>query len=157
VQIVIYTDFQCEFCKDFHKSLSQALEEYGDQIAITYRHLPLSFHTQAPIAALASQCAHAQGKFATYSDKLFEEQEKWGEATGGSWFRSQAQALKLNTRDFNTCMNNKTYTEKIANDTFSAEEFGIGGTPSTFVNTTLLSGAVDYDTLKKVIEYHLGK
>ncbi len=157
VQVVVYTDFQCEFCKDFHKNLSKALEEYGDQIAVTYRHLPLSFHTQAPLAALASQCAHAQGKFAPYSEKLFEEQDQWGNATGGAWFRTKASTLKLNTKDFNTCMNNKTYAEKIAHDAFSAEEFGIGGTPSTFVNTTLLSGAVDYGTLKRVIEHHLGK
>ncbi len=157
VQIVVYTDFQCEFCKDFHKNLSQALNEYGDQISVTYRHLPLSFHTQAPLAALASQCAHAQGKFAPFSDKLFEDQATWSNATSGTWFRNQAQALKLNSREFNTCMNNKTYAEKIAHDAFSAEEFGLTGTPSTFVNTTLISGAVDYATLKRVIEYHLGK
>jgi protein-disulfide isomerase len=157
VQVVVYTDFQCEFCKDFHQSLSKALVEYGDQIAVTYRHLPLSFHTQAPLAALASQCAHAQGAFAAYSDKLFEEQAVWGNSTGSAWFRNQAQVLKLNAKDFNTCMNSKTYAEKIAHDAFSAEEFALSGTPSTFVNTTLLSGAVDYATLKRVINQSLGK
>jgi protein-disulfide isomerase len=157
VSIVVYTDFQCEFCKDFHQNLKTALKEYGDQISVTYRHLPLSFHTQAPLAALASQCAHAQGKFVPYSDKLFEEQGIWGANTGSAWFRTQALTLKLDTKAFNSCMNNKTFADKVANDTFSAQEFGISGTPSTFVNTTLLSGAVDYATLKRVIEHHAGK
>lgn len=154
--IVVYTDFQCEYCGDFHKNLTKALEDYSNKISVTYRHLPLSFHTQAPLAALASQCAHAQGKFAPYSDKLFEEQTVWGNGAGSSaWFRTAALTLGLNTKDFNTCMNNKTYAQKIANDAFSAEEFGISGTPSTFINTTLLSGAVDYATLKRVIDQSL--
>ncbi len=156
VSLVVYTDFQCEYCKDFHKNLSKALEEYDNKISVTYRHLPLSFHTQAPLAALASHCAHAQGKFAQYSDKLFEEQAVWGNNNGSSaWFRTAATTTGLDAKAFNTCMNSKAYAPKIAQDAFSAEEFGLSGTPSTFVNTTLLSGAVDYATLKKVIDQSL--
>ena len=154
-KIVVYTDFQCEYCKEFHQNLSRALTEYGDKISITYRHLPLSFHTQAPLAALASQCAHTQNKFLPYSEKLFEEQYVWGSNTGSAWFRTEATTLGLDSRAFNTCMNNKTYAQKIAQDAFSAQEVGITGTPSTFVNNSLISGAVDYATLKKVIDASL--
>jgi protein-disulfide isomerase len=155
VKIVVYSDFECQYCKDFHAELTRALTEYGDQISVTYRHLPLSFHKQAPLAALASQCAYAQNKFPEYSDSLFTNQSTWSETTGTQWFNAEAKKLGLNQRTFAACMNKKTFAEKIANDAFSAQEFGITGTPSAFVNTTLLSGAVDYDTLKKVIDSSL--
>ncbi|MCW1888369.1 MAG: DsbA family protein [Candidatus Moranbacteria bacterium] len=157
VKIVVYTDFECQYCHDFHLHLKEVIKEYGDQVSVTYRHLPLSFHKQAPLAALASQCAHAQNKFPEYGDRLFAEQGTWGKTTGTTWFTNEARTLGLHTKDFNTCMTEKKYAEKIANDTFSAQEFGITGAPSTFVNTTLLSGAVDYDTLKRVIEQSLQK
>ena len=157
VKIVVYTDFECQYCYEFHTHLKEIAKEYADKVSITYRHLPLSFHKQAPLAALASQCAYAQNKFPEYSDSLFREQGTWGKTTGTTWFTNQARTLGLNSKEFTTCMTGKKYAEKIANDTFSAQEFGITGAPSTFVNTTLLSGAVDYDTLKRVIEQSLQK
>lgn len=157
VKIVVYTDFECQYCREFHVHLKEIAKEYGDKVSVTYRHLPLSFHKQAPLAALASQCAHAQSKFPEYSESLFAEQGTWGKTTGTTWFTNQARTLGLNSKEFNACMTEKKYAEKIANDTFSAQEFGITGAPSTFINSTLLSGAVDYDTLKRVIEQSLQK
>jgi len=157
VKIVLYTDFECQYCQDFHAHLKEALSEYGDKLSVTYRHLPLSFHKQAPLAALASQCAHAQNKFPVYGDMLFSEQGTWSKTLGTAWFSDAARKLGLNTKEFNACMTEKKFAEKIANDTFSAQEFGITGTPSAFINTTLLSGAVDYDTLKRVIDQALQK
>jgi predicted DsbA family dithiol-disulfide isomerase len=157
VKVVVYTDFECQYCREFHVHLKEIAKEYGYKVSVTYRHLPLSFHKQAPLAALASQCAYAQGKFPEYSGSLFDEQGTWSQTTGTTWFTTKARTLGLNSKEFNACMMEKRYAEKIASDTFSAQEFGITGAPSTFVNSTLLSGAVDYDTLKRVIEQSLQK
>ena len=68
VTIVEFSDFECPYCQVFHKDVRQVAATYGDQVRVVYKHLPLSIHVQAENAALAAQCAHAQGKFDLYAD-----------------------------------------------------------------------------------------
>lgn len=154
-KVLVYTDFECEYCKEFHQELMQASREFGDDVALVFRHLPLSFHARAPDAALAAQCAAKQGKFPEYADRLFGNQSEWAEQAGNSWFVATARSLRLDTRQFQSCLTDPKTEEKLRADEASADEYGITGTPSTFVNGTFLSGAVGYDILEKSIRDEL--
>src|SRR5690606_3628019 len=148
LKIVTYTDFQCEYCRDFHATLEKARAEYGDRVAVAYRMLPLSFDASAPAAAEAALCAHEQAAFSKYADALFLRQADWINNPNTAWFGSIARSLGLNGRDFLSCLETRAQAERISDAIVSAGEFGVMGAPSSFVGTTLLSGAVDYDTLK---------
>lgn len=74
VIIVEFSDFECPFCARAFGTVNQIKQEYGDQVSIAYKHLPLSFHANAETSARASYCAQQQGKFWEYHDKLFEVQ-----------------------------------------------------------------------------------
>lgn len=76
VIIVEFADFECPFCARAYDTVNQIKSEYGDKVAIAYKHLPLSFHPNAEPAARASVCADKQGKFWEYHDKLFEVQSQ---------------------------------------------------------------------------------
>src|SRR3989344_4890477 len=65
VKIIEYSDFECPFCKDFHKTMKQITDEYEDsgKVAWVYRHFPIDeLHpVKARKEAIASECAAELG------------------------------------------------------------------------------------------------
>ncbi len=76
IYLVEYSDFQCPYCKALNPTVKQALDEYGDQIALVYRHYPLEqIHPYARALAEGSECANELGgneKFWAFHDQIFE-------------------------------------------------------------------------------------
>ncbi len=152
VRVVEFSDFQCPYCKAFQKTLFDVLKDYEGEVLFVYKHLPLPIHTQAENAALAAECANEQGKFRQYSDYLFAKQNDWSRTTTTQRFKDYAWYLRLDGRTFSACMDSRKYADKIESDLAEAVRFSLGGTPATFVNETLLDGAVEPEDLRNAIE-----
>ncbi len=76
IAIIEYSDFECPFCSRIHVTLEKIVSE-NDNVAWTYRHLPLGFHAQAMPAAIASECvAKEEGNdaFWSFADTIFADQ-----------------------------------------------------------------------------------
>ena len=140
VTLIEYSDFECPFCATVRPTIDQVLEQYGDDVRLIYRHYPLSFHPQAQKAAEASECAAEQDKFWEMHDKLFDMN------TAGTLslanFKKAAGELSLNQNQFDTCLDSGKYQQKVTDDLNEGTQYGVQGTPATFVNGTLVSGAV---------------
>lgn len=148
VVLVEYSDFECPFCERHHPSMLQALDDFGDDVAWVYRHFPLSFHPEARPSALASECAAEQGEFWEYGDTLFENQAQLGD----DYYVELAGDLGLNVSQFTDCYESEKYADAVDEDYSSGVSAGVSGTPATFVNGQMVSGAVPYETLKGIIE-----
>lgn len=157
VKVVVFSDFQCPYCKVFYKTLKDTMNVYKDRVLFDYKHLPLDIHPQAGNAALAASCAQEQGKFWEYADKLYAAQTEWGSTKDGAKFKQYAVALGLKTADFNKCLDDKKYQGQIDEDKKEATDFGITGTPSIFINDQVEGGVVTADQLKADIEAQLNK
>jgi protein-disulfide isomerase len=154
VTIVEYSDFQCSFCARFYSTIKQALDSYKDKVRVVYKHFPLdSIHPQARPAAEASECAAEQDRFWDFHDALFENQSKLGK----SYYLQLASDFGLNTSQFEDCVNTRKYKDKVEADYREGIQVGIRGTPGSFVNGTLVSGAVPYETLDAAIQEALSK
>ncbi len=153
VTLVEFSDFECPFCSRFHPTLKQVMSEYGDKVRLVYKHFPLSFHAQAQKAAEASECASEQGKFWEMHDKIFDNQEQLSLASLKQWARD----LRLNGSKFDSCLDTGKYAGKVAADLSEGEQKGVSGTPATFINGQMVSGAVSYATLKQIIDAELAK
>lgn len=153
VTLIQYSDFECPYCANFSSTIKQIIEEYGDDVQVVFRHFPLSFHANAREAAIASECAAEQGMFWEMHDKIFEANltdtmsaETWGRA---------AADLGLDTDDFADCMESDRYDEKIASQMQEGAKAGVKGTPATFVNGTIVSGALPYESFTQIIDSEL--
>lgn len=154
VVMIEYSDFQCPFCLRFHPTIKQILKEYPDKVAWVYRHFPLdSIHQHARRAAEASECAAEQGKFFEYADELFNNQSNLGE----DLYTQLASKLGLDTGQFEDCLSSGKYKTKINADVSSGQAAGVRGTPATFINGQLVSGAQSFDTVKGIIDSELSK
>lgn len=157
VKMVLFSDFQCPYCKTFYDTYKQAIKDYSDRVLFVFKHVPLDFHKQAMNAAMAGECAQEQGKFWQMSDKLYTAQADWSNTDGTAKFKTYAAQLGLNAATFNKCMDDSKYKDKIAADQAEAQNFGITGTPSFFVGDQYFGGLVTYDQLKQTLDGELGK
>ena len=155
VTLIEYSDFECPYCLRHNSTMEQIFNEYKDKIKIVFRHFPLSFHQNAQKAAEASECAGEQGKFWEMHDKIFAANEA-GTMSIDSWKKDAAE-LKLDTKQFNACLDDGKYASKISEEQAGGQAAGVQGTPATFINGELVSGAVPYEQLKAAIEAKLSK
>ena len=148
ITLVEFSDFECPFCEKQYRTLKQLLDEYPQKIRLVYKHFPLGFHKNAQKAAEASECAGEQDKFWEYHDKLFENQNSYSVENFKKW----AQGLGLKTSQFNSCLDSGKYAQKVLADAKEGQQKGVDGTPATFINGQLISGALPYDTFKEAID-----
>lgn len=153
VTLIEYSDFECPFCLRHLPTLKQLLDEFPNDVRLVYRHYPLTaIHPNAQKAAEASECvADMAGNdaFWEFHDKVFEAQD-----TGLSLalFKQIAGDMGLNQGEFDNCLDSGEMAPKVAEDLATGNDSGVQGTPATFVNGSMVSGAVPFATLKSAIE-----
>ena len=149
VTIVEFSDFQCPFCARFHPTVQQILENYPDQVRWVYKHFPLdSIHSEARPSAEASECSAEQGKFWEFADGLFENQSR----LGNNLYKELASQAGLNMSQFEDCVSSRKYKDHVEADLQEGIKAGVTGTPGSFVNEELVSGAVPYGVLEATIK-----
>lgn len=163
VTLIEFSDFQCPFCRKFYtETLPQIKKEYIDtgKAKLVYRDFPLSFHPGATPAAEGTECAREQGKFWELHDKIFDEQEKQGQGTiqfTAQDVKTWASQIGLNTAKFNQCLDSGKYKQEVEKDLAGGSAAGVNGTPATFINGRLVSGAQPFAAFKVIIDEELKK
>ena len=118
-----------------------------------YREYPLPNHQNAKNASEAGQCAHEQGKFWPYHDRLFANQQRLSVPD----LKQHAAALSLDTARFDACLDSHKYAAVVEKDIVMGNDAGVNGTPAFFINGRMISGAQPFDAFKKIIDEELSK
>jgi len=161
VTVIEYSDFECPFCKRFHPTMAQLLDEFPDDVRWVYRHFPLEqIHPNARIAALATECAGEQGKFWELTDYIFENTSTGAEIAVSELPALAGAAGVPNANQFQTCLSSGKYEDAIDADMADAQQAGARGTPYSVIlgpngETEPLSGALPYASVKTVVEKYL--
>lgn len=166
IKIVVYSDMECPFCKRFHSTMQQIMEEYGKdgKVAWIYRHFPLdSLHSKARTEAVASECSNELGgndAFWKYADRFFELTPSNNQTDIAAVLPQIALEIGLDETKFNSCLASKKYDKHIQDDLDNATATGGNGTPWSIVITANgkkypLSGAQPYETVKQLVELGL--
>ena len=166
VKIVEYSDTECPFCKRFHNTMKQVMDEYGKsgKVAWVYRHFPLDqLHpVKARNEATALECANEQGgndKFWAYADRLFEVTPS-NNGLDPAELPKIAQYVGLDVQKFNACLASGKYAKHVEDEVQNAQATGGNGTPWSIVvgkngKKYPLSGAQPYSAVKQLIDLAL--
>lgn len=154
VTVVEFADFECTYCRRWYASVYERLySTYSDRVRFVYRDFPLSFHPNAKPAAIAANCANAQGRYWDYFKLLFGDSR----GLGSAMYTTYAQELGLDLSVFNSCVASNKYDNEIGLDMKDAERLGVNGVPAFFVNDQLISGMQPYETFQQAIDKELNK
>lgn len=145
VWVVMASDFQCPYCKQWHDAAFAGLvKDYVDthRVRMAFLNMPLSMHQHAKAASEAAMCAAVQDKFWPMHDSLFATQKIWEVLESPlSMFDTLANHSHVEMTSWRACMSNHSTAALIEADLDRARQTGANSTPSFFVGTMKLSGA----------------
>jgi len=148
VTLVEYGDFECPYCGQAEQVIRELLAAAGADVRYVWRHLPLSdVHPDAQLAAEASEAAGAQGKFWEMHDLLLSHQD----ALSPSDLVGYAEELGLDSDRFEDELRRREYASRVSRDVASADESGVSGTPTFFINGRRHYGVYDIATLTEAV------
>lgn len=152
VVLVEYGDFQCPGCGGAHPQIKKISEDYKDKIAFIFRNFPLtSSHPNALAASAAAEAAGLQGKYWEMHNVLFENQNSWSGATAeerDALFAQYAADVDVDKDKFTSDLSNPNVSKKISFDQALGKKAKVSGTPTFYLNGTLVDGTVTNDVIQ---------
>ena len=157
--VIEVSDFQCPYCKEWHDATYQMIvNDYvkTGKIRMAYVNFPLSIHAHAHDAAIAAMCAGAQDRFWPMHDSLFATQHKWEtESDPSATFASLAKSVGVNPAAYKACLVSPGIAALVAGDQERARGGGVNATPSFWIGSRLVEGAVPTAEMKADIDQAL--
>jgi len=152
VTIVVFSDFQCPFCKRAEPTLAALEAEYGEQLRIVWKDLPLPFHKYAREAAVVERVVYlTQGNDAFWRmhARIFEEQAQLSTDNLHAW------AAELGV-DENTLAARRAEAEaRVDRALDESKQLAINGTPNFLIDGQLITGAQKPQKFQIIIDQHL--
>ena len=148
VTLVEYGDYQCPFCAAAQPVVRELMRNFGQDLALVFRHFPLTeVHPQAEVAAESAEFAGAHGAFWGMHEALFANQLQLNLPV----IFALAGALNLSQAALRDALTARTYAEKVRADFIGGVRSGVNGTPSFFVNGLRHDGAHTFSALAMAI------
>lgn len=153
VTVVVFADFECPHCRAEAPMLRKAVDQFRGRAKLVYKHFPLGGHKRAKVAAIASEAAHAQGKFWEMHDRIFANQTRLSDED----LYEYAEKSGLDMDAFKAHFEAEKGKAVVESDRAHGEALEIAGTPAVYVDGRLyhdrlfggsLSGWID-DALKR--------
>ncbi len=148
VTLLEYGDFECPYCGQAEQVIRDLLLSLGSDVRYVWRHLPLNdVHPRAQLAAEAAEAAGAQGRFWEMHDALLDHQDE----LLPSALHRQAEKLGLDLERFAEDLRTHRHASRVLADVASADESGVSGTPTFFINGRRHYGVYDIEALTEAV------
>jgi protein-disulfide isomerase/uncharacterized membrane protein len=148
ITLVEFSDFECPACGRAFIDLGPILASSQVPIHHVHRNFPLNMdcnpevkqqgHAHACQAAVAYECAAAQGKAHEYYDTLFKNQSALDQPS----LIGYAARLGLDQGEFERCLSSPAAAAKVAADVAAGAKAGVESTPTFFINGRRVPGSL---------------
>ncbi|MBP9763208.1 MAG: thioredoxin domain-containing protein [Candidatus Pacebacteria bacterium] len=165
IVIVEYSDFECPFCSNFHKTMDQIMTEYSStgKVAWVYRHFPLDqIHKDARTASEASECVASIGgndNFWKFAKLSFDNAPT---SLSKDNLKANAISLGINEGEYTSCVDSGKFRDLVEENYQSGLKLAKNdknfGTPYSVVISkktgaqVTIPGAQSYTVLKQLID-----
>lgn len=166
VTMALWFDYQCPFCKQLDQNtVSQIYENYvkTGKVRIVFKDFQF-LGPDSDTAALFARAVWAQSPdhFYDWYTAMFNAQDAEGNVGFGNLDSIEKLTRTIPGIDTDKVIalmnqNKDAYTAAIAADRTEGGSFGIQGTPSLIIGTTMLSGAQDYSAVAPLLDAQLKK
>ena len=152
ITIVEFFDYNCGYCKRVHGTVADVLEKDG-KVRLVYKELPIL----GPQSLLAARAAlgvfySAPEKYTAFHDLLMTSRGGLEEQK----IMDLAEMAGLETTAVKKAMDDPRVDQEIQHNLALAQQLGINGTPAFIIGDTLVPGAIDAETLSKLISESRG-
>ena len=156
VVLVMFSDFQCPYCKGEAQMLRENLiKSYPTQVRLYFKDFPLDMHPWAKAGAIAGRCVFQQkpDAFWEYHDWIFAHQEAItpenlkDQVTGWAKDAKDIDVLKLGR-----CIDTKATAAEVEKEIAEGRALDVNGTPTIFVNGRRISQTIEWPNLKNIID-----
>ncbi len=133
VTMIIFSDFQCPFCKRVEDTLKQVAAAYPQDVRFVWKDNPLPFHPRAkPSATLARFAYKSKGDkgFWDMHDAIFDSNPKLEDED----LKGLAEKAGLKWDDVKAAIDSGKFAEKIDGSVELANDVQARGTPHFFIN-----------------------
>lgn len=160
VQIVLFSDFECHYCREEAKALRENLPKaFPSEVRLVFKDMPLeAIHPWAKAAANGGRCVFRQNAltFWEYHDWVFDKQAEIKlESVKTQMIDWAKTKSNLNQEQFAACIDNGGGMRDVERNMTDARALAINSTPVLFVNGRKLAGSVAWAQLKQIIELEL--
>lgn len=151
VKIVNVSDYGCINCYNFKNQTEPLIDEqYVASGQVQWIFLPYALNVSTVQAASAGMCAGAQGLYNEFTEAMYaiDDAELRLSEEGQN---QSAQAAGVDMAAFETCMQGSEYVDSVYRNKAAAEEAGVSGTPTFFVNGKDLVGNQPFNVFQQQI------
>ena len=151
VRVVEFSDFLCPFCRSLAGAFASFVPQSGNRVAVYFKNYPLdqscnpdlktTIHAGACALALGGLCAHDQGKFWAYHDKVYSSPPPSASAKDVARLAGEAG---LDAAALESCLTSAKTRERLARQIAEAHGAGVEATPTVFINGRRLPRINDF-------------
>lgn len=161
VTVIKAFDFACPYCQSASPILSELVKEYGGKLRVVY--MDRVVHDFAEPAHLAGCAAGRQGKYLPFKKAFWDKgfgpylasrgRDRSGFEPDG--LLAIAKEVQLDVGRFKADMASRACTDLLAHERVELDKFKVDGTPTFIINGRYISGGLDKDALRSIIDDRL--
>jgi protein-disulfide isomerase len=156
VMIVVFTDFQCPYCREEAKTLrTNLIQTYPKEVRLYLKLYPLvQIHNWAKAAAIAGRCVFQQNPqaFWQYHDWIFEQQPQITPENLSGKVMEFAQGKEIDGLQLKRCIDTRATEAEVDKSIKEAQSLQVDSTPTLFINGRRISSNLPWAQLKSIID-----
>ena len=157
VMIVLFTDFECPYCREEAKTLrANLIQNYPKDVRLYLKDypLPVETHPWAKTAAIAGRCFFQLNPplFWQYHDWVFEQQPNITADNLATKVMEFAQGKQIDGLQLKRCIDTRATESEVDRSVKEGQGLQVDSTPTMFINGRRISTNLAWPQLKSIID-----